>query len=176
MSNNFLFSDFPIKLADSPVNDRSFGLQVPLLLIATFLCWQKLPDNLGGRKVKSNSFDKSLGSLSKLAKLDFLGSFLLAMFILLLLLPMELGGKKIPWSHPIVPGLLMAAGILLAFFIIVEKRWAKDPVLDLNLFKQRDVVLCLLIATLQSAAQLGVRITRMLTSIPLTRGMLLKRF
>ncbi|KPA38349.1 major facilitator superfamily transporter [Fusarium langsethiae] len=136
----------------------SFGLQVPVLLIATFLCWQKLPDNLGGRKSQSDNLDKSSGGGSKLARLDFVGLFLLAIFILLLLLPMELGGKKIPWSHPVVPGLFMAACISLALFIVVEKRWAKNPVLDLNLFKQRDVVLCLLIATLQSAAQLGVTV------------------
>lgn len=89
-----------------------------------------------------------------------MGVFLLAMTILLLLLPMEQGGNEIPWSHPVVPRLFAAAIIPLAVFVFIEKRWAKEPVFDLGLFVQRDLALCLLIATLQSAAQAGVCLTK----------------
>jgi len=86
----------------------------------------------------------------------------------MLLLPMELGGNEISWSHPVVPSLFAAASISLAVFVFIEKRWAKEPVLDLGLFVQRDLVLCLLIATLQSAAQAGVRLTKALHKCWLT--------
>ncbi|KAH7174570.1 major facilitator superfamily domain-containing protein [Fusarium flagelliforme] len=149
-------------LADTVGWRWSFGIQAPILLVATFLCWQRLPDDLGGKASQRRLLYKDLNRYEKLAKLDLMGASLLAMTILLLLLPMELGGNEVPWSHPAVPSLFVAAIISLAVFVLIEKRRAKDPVLDLSLFMQRDLSLCLLIATLQSAAQAG-----MMFSVPL---------
>ncbi|KAF5005271.1 hypothetical protein FDECE_8257 [Fusarium decemcellulare] len=150
-------------LADAVGWRWSFGCQVPMLAVATLLCWRNLPNNLAGRSSQNSPDNEEQPSTAgKIARVDFLGAFLLAMFILLLLLPLELGGKELPWSHPLVPALFAAAVVFLALFALVEKRWAKEPILDLELFKQRDVVLCLLIIAFQSAAQLG-----MMFSVPL---------
>ena len=139
------------------VKYRSFGCQIPMLAVAIFLCWRTVPSNLARRSSnKSLGNEEQLNTSGKLARIDFLGSSLLAIFILLLLLPLELGGEKVPWSHPLIPGLFAAAAISLVLFVLVEKRWIEEPVLDLDLFKQRDVVLGFLIMAFQSAAQVGV--------------------
>jgi MFS family permease len=144
------------------INNRSFGCQVPMLIVATFLCWRTLPSDLGKREGQNGVPDRDSGSdhdpneSGKLSRIDFLGASLLALFILLLLLPMELGGEEVPWSHPLIPCLFVGAVVFLALFVYVEKRCAREPILDLDLFKQRDVVICLLIIAFQSAAQLGV--------------------
>ena len=128
-----------------------------MLAVAIFLCWRIVPSNLAGRSSnKSLGNEVQLNTSGKLARIDFLGSSLLAIFILLLLLPLELGGEKVPWSHPLIPGLFAAAAISLVLFVLVEKRWTEEPVLDLDSFKQRDVVLGFLIMAFQSAAQVGV--------------------
>lgn len=79
-------------------------------------------------------------------------------FILSSLLPLELGGDKVPWTHPLVPCLFGAAAIFLTLFVLVETRWAKEPILEPALFTQRDAVISFLIMGLQSAAQFGVRL------------------
>lgn len=133
-----------------------------MLIVATFLCWRTLPSDLGKRQGQTSDpdrdsgFDQGPNESGKLSRVDFLGASLLALFILLLLLPMELGGEELPWSHPLIPGLFAGAVVFLALFVYVEKKRAKEPILDLDLFKQRDVVICLLIIAFQSAAQLGV--------------------
>ncbi|KIL93724.1 major facilitator superfamily transporter [Fusarium avenaceum] len=155
-------------LADAVGWRWSFGCQVPMLIVATFLCWRTLPSDLGKRQGQTSDPDRDSGSdqgpneSGKLSRVDFLGASLLALFILLLLLPMELGGEELSWSHPLIPGLFAGAVVFLALFVYVEKKRAKEPILDLDLFKQRDVVICLLIIAFQSAAQLG-----MMFSVPL---------
>jgi hypothetical protein len=128
-----------------------------MLVVAIILCWIIVPRHLGIQHSGKSIDEGAQPSTSeKLARIDFLGSSLLAVFILLLLLPLELGGEKLPWSHPLIPSLLAAAAISLVLFVRVEKRWAKEPILDLDLFKQRDVVLGFLIMAFQAAAQVGV--------------------
>jgi len=149
--------DISIRYSQTSTNHsvkyRSFGCQVPMLAVAIFLCWRTVPSNLAGRSSnKSSGNEEQLNTSGKLARIDFLGSSLLAIFILLLLLPLELGGEKVPWSHPLIPGLFAAA----VLFVLVEKRWTEEPVLDLDLFKQRDAVLGFLIMAFQCAAQVGV--------------------
>jgi hypothetical protein len=133
-----------------------------MLIVATFLCWRTLPSDLGRRQGQDSVPGRDSGSnqhpneSGKLSRIDFLGASLLAVFILLFLLPLELGGEEVTWSHPLIPGLFVGAVVFLVLFVHVEKRCTKEPILDLDLFKQRDVVICLLIIAFQSAAQLGV--------------------
>lgn len=118
--------------------------------------------------------DQEIKTFSKLVRVDFLGAAILASLILSLLLPMELGGNEVTWTHPLIFGLFGAAAFLLIIFVLVEKHWAKEPILDLVLFTQRDVMLSYLIMAFQSAAQFGVSspkldVYRMLLSIVLMK-------
>lgn len=88
--------------------------------------------------------------------MDFVGSALLASFLILILLPLEIGGNKIPWTDALIP-ILFGAGVLcLVLFVFVEKWWANNPLLPLNLFYSRHTVVSFLVLALQCAAQLGV--------------------
>lgn len=97
---------------------------------------------------------------NKLSRIDFLGSFLLASTILLFLLPLELAGDKIPWTHPLILGLFVAAVITCVLFIAVEESWAKEPLFNIRFLRSRSVVVPNLVMFFQTAAQLGVCVNR----------------
>jgi hypothetical protein len=133
--------------------NRSFIGQAPVLLFAFLLCFLYLPNT------SSTTPDKDFGlsNANRLAEIDFLGSGVLSLLILAFMLPMEIGGTKIPWSHPLISSLFALAAILLFFFVLTEKWWAKQPILPLQLFERRDIVASFFIMALQVAAQIGVR-------------------
>lgn len=125
----------------------SFFGQVPFMLLATALVMFFLPNR-----------EPSHGEVSawrRLRRVDFAGSALLALFLLACLIPMEIGGIKVPWTHPVIPGLFAASGVLFVAFLRTEQR-ATEPVVPLAIFRVRDVNLSMLIQMLQTSAQLGV--------------------
>jgi hypothetical protein len=125
------------------------------------LCWIYLPSTTAQQPKQLEEDDaegeQKATNLSKLKRVDFVGSALLGLLILSFLLPMEIGGVKIPWSHPLIPSLFIAAAVFLGLFVAWEKRGAKEPILPLELFAQRDTVASFLIMALQVAAQIGAR-------------------
>jgi hypothetical protein len=72
------------------------------------------------------------------------------------MLPVEIGGAKIPWTHPLVFVLFGAGTLLLALFLATEAWWTKEPIFPLMLLRQRDVIASYVIMGCQIAAQLGV--------------------
>ncbi|KAF5653743.1 major facilitator family transporter [Fusarium heterosporum] len=97
-------------------------------------------------------------AIERIKKIDVLGALLLGSSVLAFMVPLEIGGQKIPWSHPIVPG-LAAIGIFLATaFVFVESR-AREPIFPLRLFSNNNVRKTYLISFSQSAAQLGMMYT-----------------
>ena len=137
---------------------RSFAGQAPLLVIAIILCAYQLPADIGLEAKSAGEDDEApkLSTRSKLGRVDFLGGFVLALLILTFLLPLEIGGVKVPWTHPLIPALFTLTGLLVVLFVVVEKRWATEPIIPLKLFTQKDVVASLAITALQGGAQFGV--------------------
>ncbi|KAH8891799.1 MFS general substrate transporter [Thozetella sp. PMI_491] len=133
----------------------SFIGQAPFILLAIFLCYIYLPADIGGAAKRGQDADSSKDR-SKFARIDFLGAALFTSLMLSFLLPMEIGGVKIPWSHPLIGGLLAVATVLFVAFVQVERRWAKEPIIPMGLFAKRDVVASFVITSLQSAAQVGM--------------------
>lgn len=89
--------------------------------------------------------------------MDFLGSALLATFLILVLLPLELGGSRlVAWSDKQIPIYFGSAALALALLVAVEKWWASNPLLPLSMFHNRHTVAAFIILALQCAAQLGV--------------------
>ncbi|EAA30567.2 MFS general substrate transporter [Neurospora crassa] len=132
----------------------SFRVQVPLITLAIILCSAYLPSHTG----TLDETDDTTQLKSKFSRIDFKGSFIFAALVLALLLPIELGGVKIPWSHPLIFVYLGASVILLVLFIAVERRQA-EPILPLEIFHSKDAILSFLILGLQTAAQLGLMFT-----------------
>ncbi|PCD36191.1 hypothetical protein FGRA07_08075 [Fusarium graminearum] len=130
-------------LADTIGWRWSFNCQVPIFLVAIILTYFFLPNN--------KKEDKRPTSLDRI---DFTGAALLALTIMAFLLPFEIGGSNVPWSHPIIPRLFVASLIFGGFFILFEGRWAKEPIFPLDLLRVRNVVLGYVISGTQCAAQL----------------------
>ncbi|KAK3949854.1 major facilitator superfamily domain-containing protein [Pseudoneurospora amorphoporcata] len=135
----------------------SFLGQVPPVTLAIILCSAYLPNHTS---TLDDETDASAAQLkkSKFSRIDFKGAFIFATLVLALLLPIELGGVNIPWSHPLIFVLLGASAVLLVLFIAVEKR-QEEPILPLEIFHSKDAILSFLILGLQTAAQLGIMFT-----------------
>lgn len=73
------------------------------------------------------------------------------------MLPLEIGGQKVSWNHPLIFWLFGTGILLIILFILVEAYWAKEPIFPLRLFRQENVALSYIIMAAQAGAQLGVR-------------------
>ncbi|KAF7542386.1 hypothetical protein G7Z17_g11613 [Cylindrodendrum hubeiense] len=136
-------------LADTIGWRWSFLGQAPIFFAAAVLCVTWLPRDT---KAASNEDDDS----NSLGNIDFVGALLLALLVLTILMPIEIGGAQIHWTHPLIFILFGIAALLAWFFVVVEKRWAKQPIFPLALLSHRDLVLANIIAFGQVAAQLGL--------------------
>ncbi|KAK1509530.1 major facilitator superfamily transporter [Colletotrichum tamarilloi] len=146
-------------LADTIGWRWSFLGQAPIFLLAVLLCWFFLPKGkqVGKSDEGIEASGKPInGKKGSLARIDFLGAALLALFILTFLLPIEIGGTKIPWSHPLIFVLFGVAVVFGGLFAAVEEWWAKEPIFPLELLKHRDIILTYVISGGQVAAQLGL--------------------
>ncbi|KAF4945099.1 hypothetical protein FSARC_14521 [Fusarium sarcochroum] len=97
--------------------------------------------------------------LERIKRIDALGALLLGSSVLAFMVPLEIGGQKVEWSNPIVPGLAGAGALLAIAFVFVESRWAREPIFPLRLLRNSDVTKSYLIAFGQSGAQLGMMYT-----------------
>jgi len=106
----------------------AFFINVPICAFAALLIalYVKIPTPPG-------SF------MEKFRKIDFLGTFFLVCFSICLLIGLNWGGTNYPWTHPVIIGLLSGFGVFLAIFILVECKYAKEPIIPPNLFHRRNV-------------------------------------
>ena len=105
----------------------AFLSQVPMVAISGILVFITV-------KIPPKKSDKS-----KLSRVDFAGAFLLVVTLVLLLLGLTSGGNIVPWNHPLVLVSLPLSLVALGAFIWIETRWAKEPVLPINLLLNRTV-------------------------------------
>lgn len=140
-------------LADQVGWRWSFAGQVPLFAAAAVAAILVVPNT------KAPESERSTGKGLKawLARIDLAGSLLLGTGILLLMLPIEMGGVKVPWTHPIIFGLLVAGALTIGVFVINEARWAEVPVFPLRLMKNRDIVSPYVAICCIAGAQTSVR-------------------
>jgi predicted MFS family arabinose efflux permease len=135
-------------LADTVGWRWSFLGQVPLAGVAILLVYITLPSVeqvlLEGPKQ------------SKLARIDFLGAVFMTLSILCLLLPLEIGGVRIPWSSPLIYFLLGCAVVFGVALLVTDAWYAKEPIFPMELLKKKDALISFLIGGCQSSAQLGL--------------------
>ncbi|KAI0968701.1 major facilitator superfamily transporter [Xylaria arbuscula] len=124
-------------LADTVGWRWSFAGQAPLLAIASIASILVIPNT----KAPESQRGDVKGLKAWLSRIDFAGSILFGSGILLLMLPIEIGGVKVPWTHPIVYGLFGAGIIVLTVFVINEARWAEKPAFPLRLLVHKDILL-----------------------------------
>lgn len=83
------------------------------------------------------------------APVDITGFITLPAALVVILLATSLGGTTLPWGSPQIAGMYAAGGVLLAAFVITERR-AAEPVIPLRLFRS-SVFTCANIANLAVA-------------------------
>ncbi|OAL51173.1 MFS general substrate transporter [Pyrenochaeta sp. DS3sAY3a] len=130
----------------------SFLGQVPLTGIAIVLISITLPSRLSHRVDK-----ETMGS--KFARIDFVGATFMTLSILSLLVPLEIGGSRIPWSSPAIIILFLGAAVFGSIFLAVEGWVSKEPIVPLTLLRQRDILVPSSVMAFQSAAQIGLMFT-----------------
>jgi MFS family permease len=133
----------------------SFLGQVPLAGIAIMLIGMTLPSR------PDDGLHDGI-QRSKLARIDFLGAAFMTLSILGLLLPLEIGGERVPWSSPKIIALFSGAIIFGLLFLATEGWVALEPIIPLHLLRQRDVVVPCFILLFQCAAQ-----TTLMFAVPL---------
>jgi EmrB/QacA subfamily drug resistance transporter len=79
-------------------------------------------------------FKLHLHTPSKRHAIDFLGAGLLTGGVSSLILFTSWGGNQYPWGSPVILGLALAALVLLAAFVLQERR-AEEPIIPLGLFR-----------------------------------------
>ncbi|KAJ2997326.1 hypothetical protein NUW58_g683 [Xylaria curta] len=115
----------------------SFSIQAPLFAAAMIASILVIPNT----KAPEPQRETATGLKAWLTRVDLAGSLLLGAGVLLFMLPIELGGVRVPWTHPIIFGLFGSGILILGLFVINEARWAKEPAIPLWLMTNRDVLL-----------------------------------
>ncbi|CDH61531.1 tetracycline efflux protein [Lichtheimia corymbifera JMRC:FSU:9682] len=77
---------------------------------------------------------------TKLKRVDYAGNFLVLAAATLLLLAMNFGGQTFPWKSAAVIVPFILVGVLVALLVVVEVKYAREPLLPPRLFKNRSVV------------------------------------
>ncbi|KAI0201228.1 major facilitator superfamily transporter [Astrocystis sublimbata] len=114
----------------------SFSGQAPLFAIAMLAAIFLIPNT----KAPDSQTANIKGLIAWFSRIDFAGSLLFGIGLLLCMLALEIGGVKVPWTHPIVFGLFGAGILTLGLFGINEARWAEEPAFPVGLIMNRDVM------------------------------------
>ncbi|KAK6531757.1 hypothetical protein TWF694_002928 [Orbilia ellipsospora] len=129
----------------------SFAGQAPLIGVAAILVAFRLPETTSSAPETSQK--------SKLSRIDFLGSFLLATTIVGFLLVLDLGGQKLPWDSPYITGLSTLSLVFLIAFCLVEIYVASEPVFPLHLLRKNNIATSFSSLCLSSVSQIGIMYT-----------------
>lgn len=117
----------------------AFYVNLPLGLVALVVCWitlAKLPRGTGH------------------ARIDWLGTALLSVWITALVLITTWGGTEYDWASPQILGLIALTVAGLAAFIVVQRRTA-EPIMPLRVFANRNFTLAGGIAFISGFALFG---------------------
>ncbi|WP_168118841.1 MDR family MFS transporter [Paenibacillus sp. HB172176] len=112
-----------------------------------WIFWVNIPVGLLAAAVLSAGLSESKGN--KDARIDWAGAFLLvAAIIAFLVTPVLHETEGYGWSSPVLIGLWALGAMLLAIFVMVERK-AKEPILPMHLFRNRTfTMLSLIVFTL----------------------------
>ena len=134
-------------LADTIGWRGSFAWQAPLAVLALTQVRWKLPTDSehNTTAIADGSPKASEGSLSKLHRVDFPGAILLAAFIVAFLLVWKFASKRLMVSNPLIIGPFVLWFIASLLFLLVEAKYADEPILPSRLLVQRSVLMAYLI-------------------------------
>ncbi|KAF9157070.1 hypothetical protein BGX20_004123 [Mortierella sp. AD010] len=91
----------------------------------------------------------------QLARIDYLGTFLIIISVICLLLPITWGGVTYPWNSAVVIALFCVAAVLIIILILVESR-VSEAIIPPKLFLNKNVTLIFGVNFLAGMGFLGV--------------------
>ncbi|HLZ22379.1 MAG TPA: MDR family MFS transporter [Ktedonobacterales bacterium] len=106
-----------------------FYVNVPLGIVALLLLIFRLPANISARSTRFTG-------MAAVRRIDFAGAITASAATVCLLLGLTWGGQTYPWVSPQVIGTLGGGAALFVAFYLIERR-AKEPILPLDLFRNR---------------------------------------
>jgi predicted MFS family arabinose efflux permease len=127
-----------------------FNGQVPPTILGLLLILWKLPTKIA----KSSEPEDDETFKAKLARVDVVGASVLITAIVTFIFAFELINTDVPISYPIALGVACSMSLVLFYFI--ERRWAKEPIIHVELFTEWKSLSAYVLVGLQGAAQFAV--------------------
>ncbi|KAL4924801.1 MDR family MFS transporter [Aspergillus undulatus] len=88
--------------------------------------------------------------------IDWLGTVTVVGLTVLLLLGMEFGGVTFPWDSPTVICMIIFGGVMVGLFVVVEKRFARFPLVLMGLFSNGFFIAPFILSFAHGMVALGV--------------------
>ncbi|KAI0143742.1 MFS general substrate transporter [Xylariaceae sp. FL1272] len=124
--------------------------QVPFFFVAIIASLMVIPNTKAS---------KLGGTESIVSRLDLPGSLLLGSTILFIMLPFDIGGQKVLWTHPAVYSLFSIGILPFGLFVVNETHWAEEPVVPLRLLRDKDIIVSYVVICCITAAQVSMLYT-----------------
>ena len=121
--------------------------------------WMNIPLGILAMTVASIVLDLSKGNRGNF-RFDWPGAALIAVATSTLILATTWGGLQYPWGSPRIIGLLVTSAVAAVVFVVVELR-AKDPLVPMHLFRNRNMLL-----TTIASVVLGISMTGVMAYLP----------
>ncbi|RDW63810.1 hypothetical protein BP6252_11355 [Coleophoma cylindrospora] len=132
-----------------------FFIRVPFLILSALLVTIKLKSS-HLRTTTSHGKSGESSIVSRLKRIDYLGSLTLAAFTTTMILFLNQGGQSFPWLSLVSYILVGSAMFLGLFFLLWEIYGVREPVFSLRILCQPNVMASYLIIFLQVFAQVGM--------------------
>lgn len=100
--------------------------------------------------------------LEKIKRIDFFGTITLILSVICLLLALNWGGTEYEWSSGVIIGLFIGFVVLLIIFLIIEYKFAKEPIVPFSIFKNIQTTLSFIVTFFT-----GVTFLTAINSLPL---------
>ncbi|KIW63362.1 hypothetical protein PV04_10212 [Phialophora macrospora] len=124
--------------------------QVPPTIVGLVLILWKLPN----RTVKTSKPDDDVPFRQKLVRVDMPGALVLMVAIVSFLLALEFVNEDVPLAYCILAGVVSL--LCLTLFYFIERQWANEPILPIELFTNRATLTAYLLAGFQMSAQFSL--------------------
>lgn len=131
-------------------NNRAFLGQCPIAALSIILVLWRLPEAVHPAREPVEG-DKTANLRAQLARIDIFGALLLPSMLVSFFVALDFIGKSYSWFYTAPLGVLTL--LLAILFVWVEKCYAKEPILPIELVTRRDVLTANAIVALQLGAQ-----------------------
>ncbi|GME35401.1 Major facilitator superfamily [Neofusicoccum parvum] len=108
----------------------SFLAQCPLSLCCAVFIAFTLPTNLTGAETPEQERKEGLEAVRQI---DFSGIFAFIVAVSTFILFIDLGGDRLPWTHPFAISLAVICAFSAIAFVIIERFWAANPLTPLSM-------------------------------------------